>query len=57
MKKTYMQPAMMLVKTETAMMICVSRYGETTNATSGNLSKRRGGIFGSDEEESSNGIW
>ena len=48
---------MMLVKTETAMMICVSRYGETTNATSGNLSKRRGGIFGSDEEESSNGIW
>ena len=59
MKKTYMQPAMMLVKTEAEVMICASdptkKPGSTTE-TSGNLSKRRG-IFDSDEAESSNGIW
>lgn len=58
MKKTYMQPAMMLVKTEAEVMICVSDPEKkgSTDQTSGNLSKRRG-IFDSDDAESSNGIW
>ena len=52
---------MMLVKTEAEVMICASDpqvmpEGTTTNATSGNLSKRRG-IFDSDEKAESNGIW
>ena len=59
MKKTYMQPAMMLVKTEAAMMICESdpRKKGGIDAESGNLSKRRGGIFGSDGSEETNSIW
>ena len=48
---------MMLVKTEAEKMICVSRYGETTNATSGNLSKRRRGIFQDDAIEEEQSIW
>ena len=60
MKKIYMQPAMLVVKTNVKMNICQvsdpKREGTTTDAISGNLSKRRG-IFDSDDAESSNGIW
>ena len=55
-----MQPAMLVVKTNVKMNICQvsdpKREGTTTDAISGNLSKRRG-IFDSDDAESSNGIW
>ena len=58
MKKIYMQPAMMLVKTEAEVMICASDPTKkgSTDQTSGNLSKRRG-IFGSDEPANAGGIW
>ena len=61
MKKTYIQPAIELVKTNVEVMLTGSgelqKSGSTTE-TSGNLVKGRGGIFGSNEaEDNDNGIW
>ena len=61
MKKTYMQPAMLVVKTNAAKMICNSDPkvmlgdGQVTTKSSGNFSKRRG-IFQDDSEEDQS-IW
>lgn len=63
MKKLYIQPATMLVRTETEVMVCYS-YNPTANSDptseQGNganaLSKRRG-IFDDGESGSDNGIW
>lgn len=51
MKKTYQYPVIRIVKVQATQMIAASPgYGETTTATSGNLS-RQGGDFWDDEEE------
>ena len=57
MKKTYMQPAMMLVKVKTEVMLQVSQLGGSTNETSGNATKRRRGIFQDDAVEEEQSIW
>ena len=60
MKKIYMQPAMMLVKTEINTVLQTGSDPKKqggTNEEGNNLSKRRGGIFGSDGSEASNSIW
>ena len=59
MKKTYIQPAMLVVKINTVNPLQTSspKYSETeTQATSGNFSKRRRGIFQDDYEEDQS-IW
>lgn len=60
-----MQPAMLVVKTKSAKMICVSGFNSTAdstptgdkgNASINSLSKRRRGIFQDDSEEDQS-IW
>ena len=60
MKKTYMQPAMLVVKTNVAKMICQSRMGintDPTKTTDVMQGKRRRGIFQDDASEEEQSIW
>ncbi len=63
MKKTYMQPAMLVVKTNVAKMICVSGFSDALGKSGGEansntvLSKRRRGIFQDDASEEDQSIW
>lgn len=62
MKKTYMQPAMLVVKTNAAKMICVSQpkmgiNNDPTKTTDVMQGKRRRGIFQDDASEEDQSIW
>lgn len=58
MKKTYMQPAMLVVKTNAAKMICQSNMGiNNTKTTDVMQGKRRRGIFQDDAVEEEQSIW
>ena len=51
MKKTYQNPEMKIVKIQVSQMIAASPgYGGTTDKTSGNASRRFGGVWDDDED-------
>jgi|GEM_PF-2933876 len=67
MKKTYQQPTTLVAVIEMQQIIAASPLGPveeghnqnevpTTDATSGNLSRRRRSVW-DDEEEEENGLW